>query len=326
MGAAPTKLVEVRNLHSHALTPSEVSLDGLEELVLAHGNHIYLVLLGPRVRVRGVDDRDSAWRVLTEFDSEGATKPRTLLIPKALLGGGELRLSGMHVVHRSTSSAETKYTATHLARALLDGQMQGEVSLDPAWVQHTIAKFFTYTVVYVGQALGRKKGRSPIARFRAGHEHLQMILAEVHDFNPDREVAVGMADHSVSRVEIHGFSGPDTWELMAAMSQTMFEDFGGPLEEDKSAVDAIEGLLIRYFQPEENTRLKGFPTRDLPSLIRKLQDAYFTHLAIDFDVSGSHALLRDPKRNRVARVHRFSVNISTGEPEVASTTPFSWSV
>jgi hypothetical protein len=321
---APTKLVVVRNDQSHALMSSEIYSDGLKELALERGNHIYLVVVGPRVRVIAADDVDETWAVRTEFDGNGTWKPRTVRIPKHLLGKGELRRVKDHVVHRSPDGVETKYTAIALTRVLLRANFASVTGSERNWYLHTISKFFTYSVLYVGQAYGRDQRRSAVDRIQDGHEHLQKILAEVHDYHPDQHVGIMITDHSISGAEIHGFSGPDTWEQLTAMSEDFFTGFGGPLEDEKSAIDAVEALLIRYFQPAENTRLKEFPLRDLPSLIEKLKASYVTHLGIDFDVSDSYAFLYDPKRAKASPTHRFSVNITTGVPEAASNAPLSW--
>ncbi|MFA9444441.1 hypothetical protein [Egicoccus sp. AB-alg6-2] len=322
-----TKLVVVRNDTSRALMSSEIYSEELKEVALERGNHIYLVALGPRVRVIAVDDTDGTdgtWIVRTEFENGGLWKPRTVRVPRQLLGGGELRHVKDHVVHRSSEGIEKKYAAISLVRALLRANFASAAERERFWYEHTIKKFFTYSIVYVGQAYGRDKRRSAIDRIEQGHEHLQKILAEVHDYHPDQHVGVMIADLRLAGAEVHGSIGPKTLEQIATASEDLLTNFGGALEDPKNALDAVEALLIRYFQPVENTKLKQFPRYGLPSLIRKLETSYITHLGIDFNVADSYALLWDPKRAKARSVHRFSVNIRTGRPEAAGNAPLSW--
>lgn len=83
-------------------------------------------------------------------------------------------------------------------------------------------------------------------------------------------------------------------------------------------------MLIRYIQPKMNERLMEFPLKDRPGLVKSLLDEGITHLGIQIDLGASYAILHDPAAGTSKSQHRFAVNLSTGEREVAGDAPLAW--
>lgn len=319
---SPTGLISVTNLSSLALVPSEIYDEGMEELGKALGNHIYLVATGPRVNVVSVKADAGGWRIQTEYYKDG-WRPRAIRLPASMFRFAEVTVSDGVLVHCG-DEGEARYTAAQLARKALDLDRKDTSLRARSWEEHTISKFFDYSVVYIGQAYGRKVRRSAAKRLADGHEDLQKVLAEVNDYHRNADVGVIMMDSQVQGRELFGSIGPAGDEELGRFASSLMTSPDGPLEDKGLLIDAAEAMLIRYIQPKMNKSLMKFPLRDRPSLVNSLIAEGITHLGIQIDLQASYAILHDPVAGMSKSLHRFAVNLSTGEREVAGDAPLAW--
>lgn len=316
-GKPSTGLIGVSNLSSHALVPSQIYDERMEEWGKSSGNHIYLVTIGPRVNVvSAVEDADG-WRIDTEYYQNG-WRSRAVRLPASMFRSADTSVSDGVLVHRG-DDGEERYTAVQLARKAL-AMARGDTSRRGRnWRKHTIDKFFAYSVVYIGQAYGRDVRKSAVKRLADGHEDLQKVLATVNDHHRNSDVGVILMDAQVQDRELFGSIGPDGNEDLARLAANLMETPDGPLEDKALLIDAAEAMLIRYIQPKMNEKLKQFPIKDRPGLVKPLLAEGITHLGVQIDLTASDAILHDPIAGTWDSRHRFAVNLSTGEREVQAT-------
>lgn len=318
----PTGLISVTNLSSRALVPSQIYDEGMEARGKELGNHIYLVAIGPRVNVLSVAADAETWHIRTEYYKD-RWRPRSLRLPASAFSSGDLSVSDGVLVHRD-GDEEDRYTAVQLARKSLDLARADRSLPVRSWSKHTIEKFFDYSVVYIGQAYGRDARRSAVKRLADGHEDLQRALAEVNDHYRNSDVGVIMMDAHVQGRELNFSIGPDGNEDIGRLAASLLASTDGPLADKGLLVDAAEAMLIRYLQPKMNEKLKEFPLKDRPGLVKPLLAEGITHLSIEVDLTASFAVLHDPVAGMSDSHHRFAVNLSTGEREAPGRAPLSW--
>jgi hypothetical protein len=319
---SPTQLISVTNLSSRALVPSQIYDEGMEEWGKASGNHIYLVAIGPRVNVVSATVDADGWRIETEYYKDG-WRPRAIRLPASMFQSADASVSDGVLVHRG-DDGEARYTAVQLARKALDLARKDESLRARSWKKHTINKFFDYSVHYIGQAYGRKVRKSAAKRLADGHEDLQKVLAEVNDYHRNADVGVIMMDSQVQGRELFGSIGPAGNEALGRFAANLITSPDGPLKDKGLLIDAAEAMLIRYIQPKMNEKLMEFPLKDRPGLVKSLLDEGITHLGIQIDLRASYAILHDPAAGTSKSQHRFAVNLSTGEREVAGDAPLAW--
>lgn len=319
----PTSLIAVTNDLSRALIPSALYLDGLEDAAKEAANHIYLVAIAPRVDALSVERSGDGWKLRTQY-FDGKWKPRTLPIARELFPTGTVRVKDSVLIH-VTDQGEQRLSAVEVARMVLDRSNVGTPEADQLWKANTIKKFFTYQIVYVGQAYGRDTRRSAVKRLADGHEKLQRVLAAVNDHYRTSDVGIIVANARVQGREMNLSVNSGNVVEAARATRDFITTAFGPLEDDGSTIDAVEAMLIRYFQPPLNDRLKEFPLRDRPGLVEPMLNSGITHLGIHFDVSESHALLADPQTGESKSWHRFAVNLRDGTRETPATSaPLAW--
>lgn len=318
----PTGLISVTNLSSQALVPSQIYDEGMEEWGKALGNHIYLVAIGPRVNVVSATEDADGWRIGTEYYRDG-WRPRVVRLPASMFRSANASVSDGVLVHRG-DDGEERYTAVQLARKALDLAREDESLRARTWKKHTIDKFFDYSVVYIGQAYGRDVRKSAVKRLADGHEDLQQVLAEVNDHHRNSDVGVILMDAQVQGRELFGSIGQDGNEELVRLATNLITAPDGPLKDRGLLIDAAEAMLIRYLQPKMNEKLKEFPLKDRPGLVNPLLAEGVTHLGVQIDLTASDAILYDPIAGTSKSHHRFAVNLSTGEREVAGDSPLAW--
>lgn len=318
----PTGLLSVTNLSSQALVPSQIYDERMEDWGKASGNHIYLIAIGPRVNVVSATENPDGWRIGTEYYKDG-WRPRVVRLPAFMFRSADLSVSDGVLVHHG-DDGEERYTAVQLARKAFDLARGDESLRARTWKKHTIDKFFDYSVVYIGQAYGRDVRKSAIKRLADGHEDLQKVLAEVNDHHRNSDVGVILMDAQVQGRELFGSIGKDGNEELAQLAANLVTNPDGPLKDTGLLIDAAEAMLIRYLQPKMNEKLKAFPLKDRPGLVEPLLAEGITHLGVQIDLKASDAILHDPISGTSKSHHRFGVNLSTGEREVAGNSPLAW--
>lgn len=325
MSDQPNGLIAVTNRASAALIPSDL-YDPL--IQRAHqDNHLYLIVIGPRLRVRDLKNSRNGQVAEMEFATpDEGWKPRSVRLPPTAFPLERLTFfNGFLSLAPTSHDAGGRVSPARLARTILEPRHRLD-DLPGSWYERTIEKFFTYRVEYVGQGYGRDKRRSAVERLNSGHEHFQQVLAGINDFHPDSDVAVILIDADVQGRELSFSLRPDNVTSMSAPIAKLMARPDGPLIDPKVNIDAVEAMLIRLFQPPENTKLKGFPLRDAPSLVAELREEGITHLGVELDIAKSNALLVDPMTGVAAPRHRYSVNLETGRREAASNAPLAWTM
>jgi len=320
----PTSTLVVRNRHSQAMTPSEVYSEAMAELARRHGDHVYLVLVGPRLRVISLEEHPAGWRLDVAFGELESSQHRVVQIPRRVVAPAVLKYVKGRIELEGPSGTEP-ITPAVLIRKVLDSISRNVVKApSEIWVSTTISKLFAYRVEYVGQAQGIKKVRFATDRLADGHEKLQKVLSEIHDYHPYSEVGVIMVDGTFDSRDLHfTLTSQNTLE-MSKLAVDLLANPNGPLKDDKLLVDALEGLLVRHFHPKENELLQQFPLRDRPSLIRELVKAGVTHLGFAIDIEKSFAVFTDPLTGNSASEHRCVVNVVTGDREDGSNAPLAF--
>ncbi|GIG26913.1 hypothetical protein [Cellulomonas denverensis] len=321
--AHPTSLIAVTNEMSAALIPSDLYVEGFEEAALEAGNHLYLIAVGPRIEPVSVIPPHDGWKLRTRFYDRGY-RPRTVPVPQVLFPDGDLRVTDSVLFH-VTAQSDQPLSAIDVTRRVLAHAAACDSEHLRSWQQYTIRKFFTYRVVYIGQAFGRKKRRSAVKRLADGHEKLQRVLSEINDLYRTSDVGVIVTDARVHGRELNLTLGPGNADEFAQATVDFMTMSFGPLENEGLTIDAAEAMLIRYFQPRLNDKLREFPLKDRPGLVQPLLGAGITHLGVHLDVAQSRALLADPVTNEARSRHRFAINLATGERETpASNAPTAW--
>ncbi|WP_311243068.1 hypothetical protein [Microbacterium sp. WCS2018Hpa-23] len=318
----PAGLISVTNLSSRVLVPSQIYDEGMEEWGKASGNHIYLVAIGPRVNVVSALKDTDGWRIDTEYYKDG-WRPRTVRLPAPAFRSINVSVSDGVLVHLG-DDGEERYTAVQLARKALDLARDDSSLQAQSWMKHTIDKFFDYTVVYIGQAYGRDVRKSAVKRLTDGHADLQKALAAVNDHHRNSDIGVVLMDTHVQGRELFGSIGQDGNEELARLAANLMTAPDGPLEDKALLIDAAEAMLIRYIQPKMNEKLREFPLKDRPGLVNPLLAAGITHLGVQIDLTASDVVLHDPIAGTSNSRHRFAVNLSTGERDVAGDSPLAW--
>lgn len=320
----PTGLISVGNLSSSPLVPSEIYDEDMEEWGQMLGNHLYLVTIGPRVNVASATMDADRLRVDTNYYRDG-WRPRTLHLPlpEPMSQANDFSVSDGVLVRRR-GEEEHRYTGAQLARMALDLKLADTSLQARNWRKQTIEKFFDYSIVYVGQAYGRDVRRSAVKRLADGHKNLQRTLAMVNDHYRNSDVGLILMDAHVQDRELNGSVGSGDNDETISRIVKFLTSMDGPLEDKGLLIDAAEAMLIRYFQPWMNDKLKEFPLKDRPGLVGPLLDEGITHLGVQIDLTKSYAILYDPVVEVSTSHHRFAVNLSTGHRETPGDLPLSW--
>lgn len=319
----PQSLIAVTNWRSRVCIPSEVYTDEFKEWAHHVGAYLYLVLVGPRIEIHDLVQEDDGWKVRTVFHDGEAMKPRTIPVPfdvipreTAELVAGTIMLSDSR---RLNAAEVTRLVLSH-------AQKNGEGLTD--WHRHTIQKFFTYRVEYIGQAYGKHGERTAAERISQGHKTAQQVLAETMDHHPNSAVGFIVMDAGIQGRELSGSIGPDNVEEMKRLLAQFLDQPEGPLVDKAKLITVAEAMLIRFFPEAKNIEYKEFPKKDAPALVRELRKSGISHVGVHMDVRQSMALIQHPDPDkRPGRELRFGVNLSTGEPETLQTSaPSAWRV
>lgn len=217
----PKSLLAVTNLESRALMPSEANQPEFIKWAHDHGAHLYLVLVGPRTEIVGLEKDVAYWKVRTHFHDGTLMKPRMIPVPFDILPEKGTKLSGGTVDWVDCSGASHRSNAVDIVRRVLRQEWESKAKLDD-WHLDTLKKFFTYHVEYIGQSFGKDGERTAAERISQGHKTVQKILAEVCDLNPNGAVAFLVLDSEVQGSEVEVSLGPDNvQDASAAMARTM---------------------------------------------------------------------------------------------------------
>lgn len=315
------RVVVMKNQGLTTLIPSEIYDDLYADFANQAGAHIYIITTGPRVKLLGIEKYGQGWKLTTKTQ-ETQSSSRPVWIPGKLLPDSTASIVNNAILSAS-SNQDYNFTSFQIIRELLYYYMEHKTPFynPPASMDRIFGSFFNHKVVYIGQAVGRKKSRSAIDRLKAGHKTFQKILADIHDFQPGAEVAVTLVDANVWGTELTGeISGNlSTSEVKQISKMTMNPE--GPLKENSNLVNAAEAMLIRHFQPEYNMLLKNYPVQDAPKLNRSLAAEGVTHLGFEIDFHQCHGRILSPKTGRYERRHRNVVNLITGESQSIVSAP-----
>lgn len=101
-------------------------------------------------------------------------------------------------------------------------------------------------------------------------------------------------DAHVQGRELFGSIGPGGNEEFARLAANFMMSPDGPLKDEGLLIDAAEAMLVRYLQPKMNEKLKEFPVKDRPGLVKPLLAEGVTHLGVQIDLTASDAILHDP--------------------------------
>lgn len=321
----PQSLLAVTNWESRALLPSEVYQSEFVEWAHDYGAHLYLVLVGPRTEIVSLDKEAEGWNLRTRFHDGSQMKPRTIPVPFEILPEKGTELSDGVVAWIDQQGAPQGSNAVEIVRRVLQRARESGQSFGP-WHDHTLKKFFTYHVEYIGQSFGKAGERTPAERMSEGHEKVQQVLAEVSDRRPNSAVAFVALDARVQGREVEFTLDPDNIEDTSALAAQFMTEPDGPLFDQRKLVTAVEAMLIRLFPRARNKQYKQFPLKDAPTLVHELTGSGITHLGLELNVSKSLALLQHPSEdNEPTDRLRFAVNLTTGAQETPqSSAPFTW--
>lgn len=322
----PQSLLAMTNWRSKACLLSDVKSQEFRDWAHECGAYIYLVLVGPKTEISDLVRDEEGWKVLARFHDGTAMKPRTLRVPFSLLPEETTRFVEGRIEWVDPTDKTRRANAVEIARWLLE-DARGTSGKLAHWEFHTMRKFFTYRVEYVGKSFGHHGERTAVERIAPGHEHVQQILADTIDYHPNSAVALIAMDAQIHGREATLSFGPDNAEeLWQYVAQFMAEP-DGPLVDRDKLVAAAEAMLIRSFPEARNRQYKEFPLKDAPTLVGELLAAGISHLGVQIDVSQSMALIKNPNQgDRATDFLRFAVNLKTGQPEMLPTdSPLSWS-
>lgn len=318
----PQSLLAVTNWQSRALEPWEAEEPEFKRWAHENDIHLYLVLVGPRTEILGLDKQPTYWKLHTLFHDGTTMKPRMLPVPFEILPEKGPTLTNDGVVAWTDDQGTHELNAIEIARRLLQ---TADRPLD-LWHQSTLEKLFTYQVEYIGQSFGKAGERTPAERIGQGHATVQSVLSRTISHRLNSAVAFVVLDAHVQGVEMTLSLGPDNVQEMSARAARLIAQPEGPLVDRHKLVTVFEALLIRSFPAARNQQYKRFPLKDAPQLVEELLEWGYTHLGVRLDVSQSLALLRHPNpAQRPQSVLRFGVNLRTGEYEtLPEGPPISW--
>jgi hypothetical protein len=177
-----------------------------------------------------IEKSSGGWRLEAEYYYEGKWRPRTLGIERDFFPSVDLQISDGVLIHVDGGN-QRRYTVVEIARMILNRALDDDPQLEKVWTRSTVKKFFTYEVVYVGQAYGRKERCSAITRLADGHEKLQKALATVNDYYRNSDVGLIIADADVSGRDLSfTITSKNTAEMAIAMTGVLGRP-DGPLGE-----------------------------------------------------------------------------------------------
>lgn len=235
---SPQSLLAVTNWQSRALTPSEVYRREFIEWAHEHGAFLYLVLIGPKTEINGLERDQDRWKIRTHFHDGTAMKPRTIHVPFDLLPKSTTRLLDGQIRWTNEEGVCQRANAVELARWVLSrARAGGELDL---WHASTLRKFFTYRVEYVGQSYGKQGERTSAERIGEGHKQVQKVLAEVADYHPNAAVALIVTDTKVQLREASFRVGSDNVEELARYMLNFMAEPDGPLVDESKLVTVTE--------------------------------------------------------------------------------------
>lgn len=286
-----------------------------------------MVLVGPKIDICDFTLGGTGWKISTLFYDGVAMKPRTIHVPFYILPKDTSKLVNGIISSTDANGEHHQYNGVSIARLLLEQSTCSGVGLTD-WEKHTVLKFFTYRIEYIGQAFGKGGERTSAERLGQGHEKLQDVLAKVQDFNPNAAVAVLVMDAHTQGREAAFKISPENLEDISQYFERFMAEPDASLVEQSKLVTVAEAMLIRCFRPNCNKQYLDFPIKDAPAIVRELIAAGITHLGVEIDVRESFAYLHPPQSDRSPKqLLRFAINLETGEPETLDTTsPLSWRI
>lgn len=287
-----SNLLIIKNEQSQYVIPSHVYDKEFSKYAEELEFHIYMLLVSPKVSVK----RKKVKKSSVTFEVDNGSFKKVVKIPIAYKD----KLEFMN---------EVEILDEIIKYYISEGEKKCSDSL--------IEKFRKYKVCYIGKAYS-EKGRTVVDRLRGGHEHLQEILAKIHDYSSGNtqvgvillNVVEGMRS---AQFTIHHDSVQEDSEKISQSIKYKLDK--------KSAIDLAEGGLIGYFKPEENDNKLEFPAISggkygkLQKNPQGLIDSGFTHLGIDIDLRQSRAVLEIPEISTPWPLARISYNLENCEIE-----------
>ena len=284
-----SNLLIIKNEQSQYVIPSHIYDKKFSKYAEELEFHIYMLLVSPKVSVK----RKKIKKSLITFEISNSIFKE---------------LEKIHIDYKDKleSMNEVEILDEIIKYHISEGRNKHADSL--------IEKFRKYKVCYVGKSY-TEKGRTAVDRLRGGHEHLQEILAKIHDYSSGNtqvgvillNVVEGMRS---ARLTIHHDSVQEDSEKISQSIEYKLDK--------ESAIDLAEGGLIGYFKPEENNNRLEFPAKTggkLQKYPQELIDSGFTHLGIDIDLRQSRAVLEIPEISTPWPLARISYNLKNGEIE-----------
>mgnify|MGYP000963756860 FL=1 len=287
-----SNLLIIKNEQSQYVIPSHVYDKEFSKYAEELGFHIYMLLVSPKVSVK----RKKVKKSSVTFEVDNGSFKKVVKIPIAYKD----KLEFMN---------EVEILDEIIKYYISEGRNKHADSL--------IEKFRKYKVCYIGKAYS-EKGRTAVDRLRGGHEHLQEILAKIHDYSSGNtqvgvillNVVEGMRS---AQFTIHHDSVREDSEKISQSIKYKLDK--------KSAIDLAEGGLIGYFKPEENDNRLEFPAisggkyGELQKNPQGLIDSGFTHLGIDIDLRQSRVVLEIPESSTPWPLARISYNLKNCKKE-----------
>ena len=287
-----SNLLIIKNEQSQYVIPSHIYDKKFSKYAEELEFHIYMLLVSPKVSVK----RKKIKKSLITFEVSNSIFKE---------------LEKIHIDYKEKleSMNEVEILDEIIKYHISEGRNKHADSL--------IEKFRKYKVCYIGKSYNGKD-RTAVDRLRGGHEHLQEILAKIHDYSSGNtqvgvillNVVEGMRS---AQFTIHHDSVQEDSEKISQSIKYKLDN--------KSAIDLAEGGLIGYFKPEENDNRLEFPAISggkygkLQKNPQGLIDSGFTHLGIDIDLRQSRAVLEIPEISTPWPLARISYNLENCEIE-----------
>lgn len=324
MADHPTFALGIENGSSIAWSAPERFQQELANISRAARQHLYLVLLGPKLIATGFTVSPSTRKYRLDVSYATLKGPKTLTIkvppgafPKDTLSFDE-DTQVLTLVPVAGGQAR-KVTVAEVVRATIEAGQETE-----SWVEKIVNQFFTFEVAYIGQSYGTNGSSGAIDRLVNGHSTVDKILSDTLSYSHNREVAFITLDQQLTTMDAHLSTGQDPKERQAIFWGISQAWGAGPITD--LVVDAAEASLITAFKPEWNMVLKDFTKKDAPSMLKALRDFHVTHLRIRIDLTQSYAKVIGPVRGVASARHSWAFNLDTGAIELPGNAPIQWTI
>lgn len=322
----PTLALGIENSSSIAWSAPERFQEELGALSRAAQQHLYLVVLGPKLIATDLQPlaQGNGWKLeITYGTGNSETSPYTIQVPDTAFPNFRLSFDAekrvLTLVPSRGNDEQRKVTVAEVVRATIKAGLE-----EQAWIDSTVDKLFSFEVAYIGQSYGRIKRKMAIDRLIEGHETVDKILSDVQSYSHNREVAFVTIDQQLTSVDAHMHTGPSGTNI-AATIKAMAQVFGAE-HISKMVVDAAEAALITAFQPKWNKKLRDFTQKEAQELVGKLKEGGYTHLRIRINLRESLGKVKGPVKGVPSEFHSWAFNLDTGAIELPGAGPLQWSL